>query len=269
MYFLQVCCRPEEVDRLSGELWEVETAGVRELENNDGSIALLAAFESNRLRATLLAQFASFSPVWTQEPDTDWVAETQRAWPGRSVGECLFLAAPWSEQQTPDGRLRIIHNPGLACGTGEHPCTQLALLALERNVSLGSSVADIGTGAGLLAIAALKLGAAIALGFDVDEAALHAARENFALNQMRPRLVAGSVDCICAASFDIVVVNINASVLLSMADELLGIPRSNGALILTGFPRAELEIIKQVFPPGEVLEREGWSCVISRISAPV
>ena len=73
------------------------------------------------------------------------------------VGERLFLAPPWSEETVPDGRVRLIHNPGLACGTGEHPCTQMALAAMERIVKPGDRVADIGTGSGILAIGAALL----------------------------------------------------------------------------------------------------------------
>jgi ribosomal protein L11 methyltransferase len=266
MYSLRLTCEADQVDTLSGELWETNTSGIRELSNGE-STTLIAFFETNEARDVLLEQFSSFSPHWAHEPDTDWVHETRLSWPGRQVGSQFFLAAPWCEAPTPAGRLRLIHNPGLACGTGEHPCTRLALEALEKTVSPGSVMADVGTGSGILAIAALHLGVAVAVGLDNDESALAAARQNFELNHLPANLVAGSADCLAAGSVDILVANINASVLLALADDLLIVVRPNGILILTGFPDNELETVGTVFPPAEVSHQEGWSCIISRISS--
>ena len=99
-----------------------------------------------------------------------------------------------------------------------------------------------------------------------DEAALQVAAENFALNEVTANLVAGSADCLLSGSVDLVVANINATVLLSFADELIRIVRPNGALILTGFPDYEAAIVRDVFGARETLERDGWACLISRPS---
>jgi ribosomal protein L11 methyltransferase len=267
MYSLQLTCKADQVDTLSGELWETHTSGIRELTNGE-STTIIAFFETNEARDALLERFSSFSPGWTHEPDTDWLQETQRSWPGRRVGSQFFLAAPWCEEPTPVGRLRLVHNPGLACGTGEHPCTRLALEALEKTVTPGCSVADVGTGSALLAIAALRLGATNVFGLDHDEAALQAAQQNFKLNDLPANLVAGSADCLAGDSVDVVLANINATVLLALADDFLTALRSNGILILTGFPDNEVETVKQAFPPADVSHQEGWTCIISRISSP-
>jgi ribosomal protein L11 methyltransferase len=239
---------------------------VREIEREDGAIELVAGFAQNDKRQELLSRFALFAARWCSEPETDWVQASREAWPAREVGERLFLAPPWETAPTPQKRQRVIHIPGLACGTGEHPCTQLALIALERTVAPGSLVADIGTGSGLLAIAALRLGARAALALDIDEAALCAARENFALNKLKANLIAGSADCLQTASVSLLVANINASVLLFLADDLLRVVHPGGHLILTGFPRTEQAILQQIFSPAEILDLEGWSCLIARLS---
>ncbi len=266
MYSLYLDCDADDLDLLSAELWEAGTHGIRELENGRGGLTLVAGFEDNARREELLRNFGSHSPKWQHEPDTDWVRETENAWPGRLIGERFFVAAPWTGTATPSGRKRIIHNPGLACGTGEHPCTQLALMALERGVKPGCLVADIGTGSGLLAIAALQLGARAALGIDTDEAALAAARDNFALNGMKADLIAGSADCLHEATADVTVANISATVLLSLADDLLRVTRPGGCLILTGFPDAELAVVQEIFPARATLQSDGWSCLISKTS---
>ncbi len=264
MYSLVLTCRPDQVDLLSSDLWEAGTSGFREVQTSAGSTTLIAAFDAEAERAALLEQFSSFTPEWRRETDTDWVQETERAWPPRIVGERLFLAPSWSTAATPEGRLRIIHNPGLASGTGEHPCTRLALRALERTVTPGCSLIDIGTGSGILAIAALRLGAALAIGCDPDQTALGVAQENLRLNGLAANLIAGSANCFREASAGIVVANINASVLLALADELLAVLTPGGILILTGFPESESQTIAQLFAPSVSTEEDGWSCLVCR-----
>jgi ribosomal protein L11 methyltransferase len=266
MYFLHLTCESSQVDLLSGELWEAGTLGIRELAGPQALTTLEAAFEGNGARDRLLEQFALLQPAWKHVPDHDWVQHTKDAWPARTIGRTLFLAAPWWVDPTPAGRVRVIHNPGLACGTGEHPCTQLALEALEAVIWAGSSVVDIGTGSGILAITALKLGAAIAIGIDTDPEALAAAKENFALNGLNPLLAAGSISCLAAGSTDVIVANISASVLLSLADDLLSALKPGGAFILTGFPEVESRIVESVFPPRTTATRDGWTCITGRVA---
>lgn len=256
----------EESELVSAELWEAGTVGVRELDN-DVRALLIAGFETNSKREELLARFARFSPEWRSEPDRNWVEETQAAWPPRVVGRRLFLAPFWSETPTPPERVRVIHNPGLACGTGEHPCTQLALLALERCVFQGCAVLDIGTGSGLLAVAALRLGAAKSVGVDPDEAALQGARENFQLNGCTPQLIAGSADCLASGSSDITVANISATVLLALFEDVLRITRPEGWIILTGFPKAEASVFEGAFANSETLALGEWRCLVAECSS--
>ena len=131
MYSLWVKCAAEEVDLLSSVFWEFGTAGIREVDGADG-VVLIAGFETNDQREALLARCANHEASWTQEDAIDWVAATERAWPARFIGKKIFLTPPWCTDGTPVGRIRVIHNPGLACGTGEHPCTQLALAAMSN-----------------------------------------------------------------------------------------------------------------------------------------
>lgn len=260
MYSLRLICPHGQAEAASAELWEAQTAGIQEIAELDAAV-LIAAFETNARRDELLRKFAAFSPQWQTVGSIDWIAHTRDAWPARQVGERLFLAPDWSEEQTPPGRLRIVHNPGLACGTGEHPCTQLALVAMEKYLSPAATVADIGTGSGILAIAALRLGAGAVIGADPDEASLHAARENFALNRLQPVLVAGSADCFADTCADLIVANIDAPILSSILGELMRIARPGSRLILTGFEEPELPTFADRLGNGCVTGLGSWRCL--------
>jgi ribosomal protein L11 methyltransferase len=271
VYSLELKCKPEEADLLSAELWEMETVGIRETEIV-GQTHLIAAFETNGSRERLIATFAAYSPRWRQEDATDWVKRTEEAWPPRLVGARFFLCAPWRGEPTPEGRIRLTHNPGLACGTGEHPCTQLAIEALEGEVREGDRVADVGAGSGVLAIAALQLGANRAVCVDLDEAAMAAARENSGLNQFHvnrsaPLLAVGSAEAIATNWADVTVANISGTVLLTIFDELERVTALGGKMILTGFSEAELRPIRGLFAGARVVASGEWRCVIGRNEA--
>src|SRR4051812_23288951 len=167
MYSLELTCPAEEVELAIADLWEHGTIGIRELDE-DGIVSLIATFETDDKKPELFERFTTFSPRWYQETALDWVEHTHRLWPARKIGTRLFLAPVWCNDETPEGRIRLVHQPGKACGTGEHPCTQLALEALEQTVQPGLAVADVGTGAGLLGIAAKQFGAGVVLCLDID-----------------------------------------------------------------------------------------------------
>src|SRR5947209_4993500 len=176
MFSLRLRCPQSEAETVAAELWDFQTIAISEREEN-GWTVLLAGFEDQGSRDVMLSQFAGYAPIW-REDHTDWISTTEKAWPPRAVGQKLFLAAPWCNDPTPPGRVRVIHNPGLASGTGEHPCTQLVLETLERSIVAGTKLLDVGTGSGILALAALQLGAGFAVGIDPDVEALQTARAN-------------------------------------------------------------------------------------------
>ena len=262
MYSLQLHCSPEESEPISAELWDWRAIAISESEE-EKHITLIAGFESDASRDVLMERYAEFQPVW-KESMIDWEEETKRSWPPRYVGARLVVTAPWHELKDHE-RIQIVLNPGMASGTGEHPCTRLALEALEINLRPEMSVVDVGTGSGILAIAAMQLGARSVTGIEPEIESIRVAKENAARNPRVPFLVAGHIEAIRSSFADITVANISGSVLLSIWDDLLRITRREGKLILTGFEDAEAGRFLSLLPNATVAHLEGWACVYGRL----
>ena len=152
----------------------------------------------------------------------------------------------------PEGRLRLEVNPGMACGTGWHPCTQMCLEAMERYVEPGAAVLDVGIGSGILTVAARLLGAGCAVGCDIDAEAVAIARE-----RIGGSVFVGSADSVRSAAIDVVIANISAAAVNELLPEFRRVARPAGRLILSGFRRVETHESAV-----ESLEREGWMCVV-------
>ena len=205
---------------LLAELYEAGTLGIIDHDFE------LEAFFDNR---DVAARFGEPQPA----DDTDWIQHTHDAWPPLEVGEKFFVVAPWRTEPTPRGRFRLVINPGLQCGTGQHPCTRLCLEAMERVIQPGDTVLDVGTGSGILSIAAKLLGAGRVVACDIDPEAA----------KVVPFFV-GSVDAVQSGAFDVVVANISEDVIGEMRADLDRVAKRR---ILSGFTGEDGQ----------------WACVVS------
>jgi ribosomal protein L11 methyltransferase len=197
--------------------------------------------------------------------DEQWQAALRRVPPSRQIGR-LRLAAAADDSLVPLSSPHVRLHMGLAFGTGEHPTTALCLAWLEGRLPEGTRVLDYGCGSGILALAALALGASYAWAVDSDPQALQATSDNAALNAVSERIWIGSPGALPAVAADIVVANILASTLESLAPKLSG--HTGGTLVLSGILAEQSERVKRAYAPFcesfATTERDGWVCIEAR-----
>lgn len=179
--------------------------------------------------------------TFDEVPDKDWLDEWKKSWqPGR-VGR-FVIAAPWSEVAPAAGQLVIRIEPGMAFGTGTHETTRLCLAAIEQHFQ-GGSFLDVGTGTGILAIAAAKLfPVARVEACDIDPEAIAIARENARLNEAdRIDFQVGSIETVSVSSAECVCANLTADVIARLLPALIG--ATCGRLILSGILESQTDLI--------------------------
>ncbi len=194
--------------------------------------------------------------------DNDWVRLTQAQFSPIPISQRLWIVPTWHTPSDP-AAINITLDPGLAFGTGSHPTTRLCLRWLDAHLQGGESVLDYGCGSGILAIAALKLGAASATGVDVDAQAVQASRDNAAANQVTAQFCLP--DAAPQQQADIVVANILTNPLKVLAPLLAVATRQGGQIVLSGILSEQAEDVMRVYaqwfdlkPP--VME-DGWACL--------
>ncbi len=211
-------------------------------QNEDHLLAYIPAHRYNDETREIINQWIAGQPVSAgfegeriYEPQ-NWNEEWEKTIEPMQVGE-FFIRPTWKPVQTPDGLILLEIDPKMAFGTGYHETTRLMLRMLSSSIVSGMSVLDVGTGTGVLAIAALKLGASHAFGFDIDEWSFDNATENALLNGVVDsfEVKEGSFEVIPEHSgFDMVLANVNRNMLLSTSSQIVGYVRDGGTLILSG-----------------------------------
>lgn len=161
-----------------------------------------------------------------------------------------FVVKPTWREYTPEADELIIElDPGRAFGTGSHPTTSLCLKLMEGNISEGDSVIDVGTGSGILMIAADRLGASEIYGTDIDELAVESAKENLELNKIseeKAKVYKGDlISVVENKKFDVVVANILADVLLILLHDISKVVKPNGKIIFSGIIEDKCELLKR------------------------
>ena len=208
-------------------------------------------------------------------PETDWEESWKDSYPPQPIGEKLLVVPYWLAQDSGD-RLPVILDPGLTFGTGAHPSTQMVMEEMERLVKPGFRCLDLGSGSGILSIAALRLGAATAVGMDIDPKAEDIARENAAYNGFAApafQALTGNVtedralmEELAAREYDLVLVNIVADVIIGLAPVLPHFLTKSSTLICSGILDTRLEDVLAALENAgltvtAVHQKEDWRCV--------
>lgn len=202
--------------------------------------------------------------------DAGWEAGMRQSFAARAFGERLWLA-PADDDRRPSGRVTIRLHMGYAFGTGQHPTTALCLEWLDRHVRPGATILDYGCGSGVLALAALALGAEHAVAIDNDTQALAATSANAALNGMTERLFVGTPESLPNATFDLLAANILAGPLVAHAALFAERVRPGGALVLSGVLEKQAERVaaayRAAFSTFEIVSLDGWVRLSARRNA--
>ena len=211
--------------------------------------------------------------------DVDWEESWKDNYPPQEIGEKIVVLPYWLADQETD-RLKVILDPGLTFGTGAHPSTQMVVETMEDIVKPGFRCLDLGSGSGILSIAALRLGAETAVGIDIDPKAEDIARENAAYNDFTaPAFTAltGNVtedkalmENLAQTEYDLVLVNIVADVIIGLAPFLPSFMTEKSTLVCSGILDVRLpDVLAALEKAGltvtMVKEKEDWRCVAARV----
>jgi ribosomal protein L11 methyltransferase len=236
-------------------------------------VRLLALFEQRGdprlLAATLMAVLGlpARSIRVEEVADRQWEREWLKDFRPMPFGRRLWVCP--GGQRAPAGDAIVLElDPGLAFGTGSHATTAMCLEWLDGAPLTGGRVLDYGCGSGILALAALKLGAASACGFDIDPQALRATRENALRNDLSGRLTIAADPAAIRGPFDVVLANILAGPLVALAPALAGHCTRGGSIVLAGLLDAQAPEVAQAYGPWFDIEpaarRNGWTMLAGR-----
>lgn len=216
-----------------------------ELVNKNRDNAIVHIYISNEenaneavayLKERLSAESVDFSVVKNTVDDEDWNENWKKNFKAFEVGNKLAVCPSWETYENRDNRKVISLDPGAAFGTGAHATTYLCLSMLEDLVNDKTSLLDIGTGSGILAVAACLLGARNAVGVDIDELAVETAKKNAAANgaDKKTRFLSGDLADKIDGKYDIVCANIVADVVMRLFDSVKDFMTDEGYLLVSG-----------------------------------
>jgi len=277
---LRVAVMPEQAVLLEGALARLGALSVTLMDAADQPIfepdsgttplwqqsELLALFaedtDEQHLRQQLQQLDASLTPNFEHLPEQDWQRACMDSFQPLKIGKKLWIVPSWHQPPEPEA-LNLLLDPGIAFGTGSHPTTALCLQWLEAASLAGRRVLDFGCGSGILALAALLLGAEKAIGTDIDPQALEATRDNAGRNGLDDgRLHLYLPGALPKQKVDVLIANILAAPLQQLAPQFADFLPSGGALALSGILREQAEAVRTAYagafemqPP---VEQDGW-----------
>jgi len=227
---------------------------------------LLALFEEDTDQALLQQQLQqldkNLKPQFEHLPDQDWQRHCMDSFQPLKIGKKLWIVPSWHQPPEPEA-LNLLLDPGLAFGTGSHPTTALCLQWLEAAELEGRRVLDFGCGSGILALAALRLGAGEVMATDIDPQALEATRDNAERNDLNTECLKLYLpEQLPAEPVDVLIANILAAPLQQLAGQFAQFLPSGGKIALSGIlgeqAEAVLNAYSQDFEMASPVEQDGW-----------
>ena len=204
--------------------------------------------------------------------EADWAEEWRSSFSPQKIGDCIVVAPTWIEIVPKPSEVLIRLDPGMAFGTGQHPTTRLSILLLEKTIKGNEILADIGTGSGILSVAAAKLGASSIDAVDLDETTLPVASNNFRLNDVESviHLQAGNGLDVCSGKYDVIIANILTKVLLPMIPKFSRFLNARGVVILSGIMKQEAaQVVKALklhqLSPIDIEQDEEWVAISAKL----
>jgi ribosomal protein L11 methyltransferase len=213
---------------------------------------------------------------YTELNEEDWSESWKDFFWPEKITDRIVVRPTWRDYTPKKDEIIIDIDPGMAFGTGTHPTTSLCINTIEKYLNPGNSILDVGTGSGILLIAAGKLGAGKLCGIDNDEVATEIAKNNLLLNGIRTsdfEIITGDLVKNVEDKFDLVVANILSEVIIVLLDNITNIIHENSILIFSGIIEDNKDkVIKKMKETGleiiEVLSKETWVAITGRPSPP-
>ena len=203
--------------------------------------------------------------------EEDWANNWKKYYKPSKVGEKIVVKPIWEEYEVKDEELVVELDPGMAFGTGEHETTRMCIQALEKYVQKDSTLFDVGCGSGILAIAAAKLGAKLAVGVDLDPVAVESAKENVGFNNIdNIEILHGNLIEVIDGKADIVVANIIAEIICILTEDVSRVIKPNGYFITSGIIHDRVEMVTNKleecgFEVVKVNKDGEWNCIIAKL----
>ena len=247
-----------DAELLQGFLADYSIAAIDETSDDTWRVFFNGPASRDNALGQLRSRFPALTITAADEADEDWAARSQSGLRPVQVGR-IIVAPPW------DVPLTLVIQPSMGFGTGHHATTRLCLAALQQVDLTGRTVLDVGTGSGVLAIAASRLGADTVTGIDADADAIKAAWDNLALNPgAQVTLLVGDLRSTEMVAADVVLATLTGGLLTQAARKLRDVTAAKGRLVLSGFMiDEETDVLSSFtsFPVEHRAEEEGWVCV--------
>lgn len=270
------------------KVWDTSLGEVYELNPDDypeeGVIIKAYLSESDKLIQKVedikhsITNLASFGidiglnkVTMTAVDEEDWANSWKKYYKPVQISEKITIVPTWEEYQAKQDELIIELDPGMAFGTGTHPTTVMCVQALEKYVQSKDNIIDVGTGSGVLSIAAAKLGANHIDAYDLDDVAVTSAKANIELNNVQDSVQVEQKNLLenIKGPVDLIVANLLAEIILKFVGEAYQVVKDDGYFITSGIIEDKKDIVKDNlvsvgFSIVEVIEMEGWVAIIAK-----